>query len=192
MEIKNPFEPVVILIKEKIDSLGLSERDRKAIIWGGVGATIFLLIFISQAFYSHTRKLEKRYNATKTQLQTILTLSEEYIESKDRVERIANSIVSPKSLLSSVEKILIQSRVDRASFSIKSKSPTKWDLYDEISVEVKIEKIPLPRIIDILYRVQNTVAYLKISNFKAETRFDKPNLMNISFRVSTFKFNQVI
>jgi hypothetical protein len=90
-----------------------------------------------------------------------------------------------------VEKILVDAQVDRSSFSISSRTDTSGDLYDEKSIDVDIKKLPLNKAVDLLYKIQTNPNFLKVSKFRIRTRFDNPNLLDASFRVSTFKFKQV-
>jgi len=88
---------------------------------------------------------------------------------------------------------LIDNDIERTSFSIKDSKivlPDSEDLYDDSTVEVNVRKVPFNRVIDILYSIQNRDSFLKVSNLRLKTKFDKPELVDVSFKLSTFEFRQ--
>lgn len=187
------LKTLVNKVRERIQRIAASERDRKAVIYAGLGAAVLILYLIFQFFSSGTGRLEKKAQALQIELKKLDSLRNEYIQSKARIEELSKSIkTGDESLISVVEKILVESRVDRGNFSIKSRTSTSGDLYEETSVDVDLKKIPLDRMVDVLYKIQTTPVFLKVSRFRPQTRFDNPDLMDVSFRVSTFKLNEVL
>src|SRR5574341_348537 len=187
------LKTLVNKVRERIQRIAASERDRKAVIYAGLGAAVLILYLIFQFFSSGTGRLEKKAQALQIELKKLDSLRNEYIQSKGRIEELSKSIkTGDESLISVVEKILVESRVDRGNFSIKSRTSTSGDLYEETSVDVDLKKIPLDRMVDVLYKIQTTPVFLKVSRFRPQTRFDNPDLMDVSFRVSTFKLNEVL
>ncbi len=187
------LKTLVNKVRERIQRIAASERDRKAVVYAGLGAAVLILYLMFQFFSSGTGRLEKKAQALQIELKKLDSLRNEYIQSKGRIEELSKSIkTGDESLISVVEKILVESRVDRGDFSIKSRTSTSGDLYEETSVDVDLKKIPLDRMVDVLYKIQTTPVFLKVSMFRPQTRFDNPDLMDVSFRVSTFKLNKVL
>jgi type II secretory pathway component PulM len=179
--------------QKRIQRTMVSDRDRKAVIFGGLGFLILVLYMVFQFFSSGSARLEKKTQSLQADLKRFESLRAEYLGSKHRIEELANTIkTGDEPLISVVEKTLVDSRIDRGNFSIRSRTSTSGDLYEETSVDVEIKKIPLDRMVDVLYKFQTMPAYLKVSKLRPQTRFDNPDLMDISFRVSTFKLNQVL
>ena len=178
-------------IREKTGGISVSDRDRSVLLLGGVVFLILVLYMVFHFFSSGTDRLEKRVQVAEGELAKVNSLSAEYVMSKRKIEDITNSIKKEDSdLLPQVEKILVSEQVGRGSFTINLKAPTSRDLYEEASVDVEISKIALDRVIGILYKFQTTSSFLKLSKLRLQTRFDNPSLIDVSFRVSTFKFSQ--
>src|SRR3990172_4805336 len=187
------LKTLVNKVRERIQRIAASERDRKVVVYTGLGASVLILCLIFQFFLSGTVRLDKKAQALQIELKKLDSLRNEYIQSKGSIEELSKSIkTGDESLISVVEKILVDSRVDRGNFSIKSRTSTPGDLYEETSVDVDLKKIPLDRMVDVLYKIQTTTAFLKVSKLRPQTRFDNPDLMDVSFRVSTFKLNKVL
>lgn len=178
-------------VREKTGGIPVTERDRSLLLLGGVVFLILILYIVFHFFSSGTERLEKRVEVAEEELAKVDSLSTEYVVSKRKIEDITNSIKKEDGgLLPQVEKILVSEQVERGSFTINLRAPTSRDLYEEASVDVEISKIALDKVIDILYKFQTTSSFLKLSNLRLQTRFDNPNLIDVSFRVSTFKFSQ--
>lgn len=184
------LEPLVSGVRGKLDSLNISQRDKRTLVLGGVVLVVVLFLVIHQSISAQNRRLESRTVSIEKELSKLSALKVEYKDSSYKVAQIASSIdtANNDSLLSIVEKVLISANIDRGSFSIKSRSPQTTDFYDELSVGVDIKKIPLTKAIDVLYRFQNHRTFLKTSKFQLRTRFDNPDFTDLSFRISHFKF----
>ena len=170
----------------------ISERDRRAFkfaIWAVViffGFMVFKWIFIGKDV-DRRRVFELR-----KQLHQVRELRSEYEYSKDLLKRLTASIKrEEEALISVVEKVLVDNRIQRTLFSIKD-SNTKTDktgeFYEEKAVEVDVKKITLQKALDILYSMQTRDSFLKVSDVKLKTRFGEENLLDLSFRLSTFEF----
>ena len=179
--------------QKRIQRTAVSDRDRRAVIFGGLGLLILVLYIVFQFFSSGSARLEKKAQSLQTDLKRFESLRAEYLGSEHRIEELANTIkTGDEPLISVVEKTLVDSRIDRGNFSIKSRAPSPGDLYEETSVDVDIKKVSLDRMVDILYGFQTMPTFVKVSKLRPQTRFNDPDLMDVSFRVSTFKFNQVL
>jgi hypothetical protein len=170
-----------------------SDRDRRATVFGGIGFFILVLYVVFQFFSSGSARLEKRGDALRADLKRIESLRAEYLQSKRKIDELTSTVrTGDEPLISMVEKTLVDERIDRANFSIKSRASSPGDLYEETSVDVDIKKIPLDIMVDVLYRFQTMPTFIKVSKLRPQTRFDNPDLMDVSFRVSTYKFKQVL
>ncbi|GBD40102.1 hypothetical protein HRbin37_02391 [bacterium HR37] len=180
-------------IRERIERLTYSKRDRRALVLGGIGLFVLLAYVVFQFFSSRNEVLERRLKMLQEDLVKVESLKFEYIESRKKIEEITKSMTGgDEDLISLVEKALIGAGVERGNFSITSRSPSSGDMYDEMSVDVEINRISLGSLVEVLYSLQTRPSFLKISNFRIQTRFDNPDLIKASFRVSTFKFKRVI
>lgn len=187
----------VVSIKDKYLGRAItSERDKKVIILGGVFLVLFILFYIYQSYSSQVDKYEKQAVALEQQLVKVKALARDYEESTNRLESITRSIKKEdEALISVLEKILVDNRIQREDFSIKDSntriSDTE-DLYDVTSVQVDIRRVQLGKLIDVLYNIQTRESFLKVSDLKMRTKFDKPELIDASFTLSTFEFKKVI
>lgn len=199
MDIQTVIENIksfIALVREKIQTVTSTERDRRAIML--LGAVVFVLIFyfIFHFFSSGTERLEKRAKVLESELKRVLVLSAEYEDSKKRIVELAGKIQKDdEPLISLVEKILLAENIERKNFSIRdvnTRGSDTEDFYEEKSVDVELKKITLKDLVDILYKVQTKQSFLKVSNLNITMKFNKADSINVKLRVSTFEFEQVI
>lgn len=201
MEIGNHIESLKLLynrIRDRIQQVSTSKRDKRAVIVSVVAMSVFIIFMIFQFFASGTERLTKKVDVLNSDLEKIENLRKQLEESNRLISQLTSSFKSGddgEALISVVEDILVNEQIDRGSFSIKdsnTSAPAIDDLYNEKSIDVEIRKIPLNKIVDLLYKVQIRPSLLKVSNLRIRTRFDNPDLIDVNFRISSFEFKKVI
>ncbi|GJM15145.1 MAG: hypothetical protein DHS20C13_04720 [Thermodesulfobacteriota bacterium] len=180
--------------REKYYTLIATERDRRALILGVSVITLIVLYLVFHSYSSGIDSLQKRSVQLQKQLGEVKALKAEYEDSNKKIVELSSKIKKEnEALISVVEKILLNEKLDRTNFSIRdvnSRSNSDEDFYEEKSVDVELNKISLNTFVDIMYKLQNKPS-LKVSNLNISTKFDKANSMKVKMRVSTYEFKQV-
>lgn len=199
MEIGNHIESLKLIynqIRDRIQQVSTSKRDKRAVIVSVVAISVFIIFIIFQFLASGTERLTKKVHGLNSDLEKVENIRKQLDESKRRISQLTSSFKSGnEALISVVEDILVNEQIDRGSFSIKdsnTSAPAVDDLYNEKSVDVEIRKVPLNKIVDLLYKIQVRPSLLKASNLRIRTRFDNPDLIDVNFRISSFEFKKVI
>jgi len=186
----------IALVREKIQKVSSTERDRRAVMLLGAAVFVLIFYFIFHFFSSGTERLEKRAKVLESELKRVQVLSAEYEDSKKRIVELAGKIKKEdEPLISLVEKILLAENIERKNFSIRdvnTRASDTEDFYEEKSVDVELKKITLSDLVDILYKIQTKQSFLKVSNLNITMKFNKADSINVKLRVSTFEFEQVI
>lgn len=180
--------------REKYYTLIATERDRRALVLGVSVITVIVLYLVFHSYSSGIDSLQKRSVQLQKQLGEVKALKAEYEGSNKKIVELSSKIKKEnEALISVVEKILLNEKLDRTNFSIRdvnSRSNSDEDFYEEKSVDVELNKISLNTLVDIMYKLQNKPS-LKVSNLNISTKFDKANSMKVKLRVSTYEFKQV-
>ena len=183
-------------LSEKLDESMRSERDRRAIYIGAAILSFVVLVAFYNMFVKNSNMYQKQSSALEEQLLKVRSLKNEYKQSKQRLGQLSKTVKKEdEALISVIEKILVDNRVERTSFSIKdSKLGESYsdEISDESTVQVDLRKIPFNKVIDILYSIQSRDSFLKVSNLRLKTKFDKPELVDVSFKLSTFEIDQSV
>ena len=182
------------VVLDKVDNAIQSERDRRALIIGVVVIAAVLIFAFYNTFVKNSKRYQKQTVLMQERLIELKVLKKEYLESKQKLNELTKTIKKEdEALISVVEKILVDNQIERTSFSIKDSklnTPNSDEIYDESTVQVDLRKIPFNKVIDILYMIQSRDSFLKVSNLRLKTKFDKPELVDFSFKLSTFEFRQ--
>jgi hypothetical protein len=182
-------------LRERLARLASSERDVRAMRIGAAGICLIILYVIFHTITSGTGRLEKQVRQLETELGRIENLRTEFEGSKKRMTELSSKIKEEREpLISVVEKILLDENIDRKNFSIKDvnlRTSDSGDFYEEKSIDVELKDLSLKDLIDILYKIQNTKSFLKVSNLNISTKFNKSDSMTVKLRVSTFEFREL-
>ena len=186
-------EPLARRIRGLIERREFSERDVRALKIAAAVLVLFLVFSIYRAVFPAGSAIRSEVSLMRGQLNEIRAIKEEYRYSRDILAKVSGPMKEEKEALISVaEKALIRNGIDRRSFSIRGTNPSVRGkgIEREKAVLVSINKVPIPRVMNILYSFQKSKTILKVSDLRIKTRFDNPNLTDVSFRLSTFSFSE--
>jgi hypothetical protein len=182
-------------LRERVARLSSSERDVRAVRIGIAGLCLLIIYIVFHALSSGTERLEKQVRQLETELDRVEDLRSEYEGSKKRIAELSSRIKEENEpLISVVEQILLDENIDRKNFSIKDvnlRAGESEDFYEEKSIDVELKDLSLKDLVDILYKIQNTPSFLKVSNLNISTKFNKSDSMTVKLRVSTFEFREL-
>jgi type II secretory pathway component PulM len=192
--IKQKIQDLIEKSREKFYSLTSTERDRRALLLGGSAIVIIVIYLVFHSFSTGIERLEKRSVQLKKELKEVKVLRSEYEDSNKKIVELSSKIKKEnEALISVVEKILLNEKLERKNFSIRDvnvRINSDEDFYEEKSVDVELNRISLSNLVDILYKLQNKPS-LKVSNVNISTKLGKSDSMNVKLRVSTYEFKQV-
>ncbi len=182
-------------LRERFSRLSSSERDVRAMRIGVAGLCLLTAYIIFHTFWSGAERLEKQVSQLETELERIENLKSEYQASTEKITKLTSKIKKESEpLISVVEQILLDENIDRKNFSIKDvnlRTSESEDVYEERSIDVELKDLSLKDLVDILYKLQNTPSFLKVSNLNISTKFNKSDSMTVKLRVSTFEFREL-
>lgn len=192
--IRQKIQELIEKSREKFYSLTSTERDRRALLLGGSAIVIIVIYLVFHSYSSGTDHLQKRSAQLEKELREVKVLKAEYEDSNKKIVELSSKIKKEnEALISVVEKILLNEKLDRTNFSIRdvnSRTNSNEDFYEEKIVDVELNKISLSNLVVILYKLQNKPS-LKVSNVNISTKLGKSDSMNVKLRVSTYEFKQV-
>lgn len=192
--IRQKIQEFIEKSREKFYSLTSTERDRRALLLGGLAIVIIVIYLVFHSYSSGTDHLQKRSAQLEKELREVKVLKAEYEDSNKKIVELSSKIKKEnEALISVVEKILLNEKLDRTNFSIRdvnSRTNSNEDFYEEKIVDVELNKISLSNLVVILYKLQNKPS-LKVSNVNISTKLGKSDSMNVKLRVSTYEFKQV-
>jgi general secretion pathway protein M len=171
----------------------LTPRDRLALIIGAVVVLAALVyVGIVSPYENAMGRLDAQINARQRQLEQVRSLHQEYQRLKGlvaagnaRLDRNKNF-----SLFSFVENLVTQVATKENLLYMRPQPPDVQDNYKEESVEIKLEKIHLNQLIQMLYRIESADALLQVKHLRVKTRFDDRSLLDVVLTISALGRNK--
>lgn len=148
-----------------------------------VTAAILIAIFTFITFIS-ANKVERGNGKLKNQLTEMQMLREELIHIKDIVESKEKKIglTEVSGVVSALEQML--NTLGLEAKVIKPLEKKRIKEFKEEDAELQIENIDLNKIVNLLYRIENSPVPIKIKNATIKTTFENPNIFILNLTAS--------
>ncbi|MFO7831593.1 MAG: type II secretion system protein GspM [Desulfuromonadaceae bacterium] len=165
----------------------LSTRE-KMILGAGIAFCILVLFYVGiiAPYSSRIQLLERKIDAGQTQLQQVTALQQEYKNLAQQIRQISSDQQDVSGLFSFVENQVQQVAGRDKLSSMRPVSPVRHDDMVEEGLEVKIERISLRQVVDLLQRLEQSKRPLRVKGLDLKVRFENKSLFDTSLTISTF------
>ncbi|MDY0212052.1 MAG: type II secretion system protein GspM [Desulfuromonadaceae bacterium] len=166
----------------------LSMRE-KVILASGIFLSVLILLYMAliSPFSSKLRALERKISAGEIQLHELKSLQEQYQQLEHQITQIGNdSRDNATGLLSFVENQVQQVAGRDKLTSMRPIAPIRHDDMLEEGVEVRIERVTLRQIVDMLQRLEQARRTVRIKGLDLKVRFEDKALFDATMLISTF------
>jgi len=166
----------------------LSARERMLVGSAGGVLLLGLLCFgIVLPALAASDRIAARADAAEQQLEALVRLRREYDEVQGRLSSVEQRIRSGErgNLRTTLESLASQ-----ASVKVESMEPQTApanDVYRETKVEVALAGVTLPQTVNYLHQIEVAPLVLSVKSLRIRTRQDTPELLDVSFTVSSFE-----
>jgi general secretion pathway protein M len=173
-------------LRAAFENLALRERLLVSIVG--------LLLAVTLAFTGLVRPLldagsrvEQRVTVAEQQLKAMKRLRREFDDVSHRLSAVEERIRSgAKGNL----RTTLETLASRAAVKIESMEPQASpanDRYRETKVEVALKQVSLPQTVRYLHEIESTEQLLSVKALRIRTRADDPELLDVTFTVSSFE-----
>lgn len=166
----------------------LSPRERWLV--GGVAglfAVLLVLLGVVNPLRAALESGRERAAAAEQQLSVALALRRELDEVRGRLAHVEQRIrEGPRgNLFTTLESLARESAVKVES--MQPQTVPSDAAYRETKVEVKLEGVSLAQLANYLNKIETAPQLLSVKSLRIRTRSDKPELLDVSFTVSSFE-----
>ncbi len=168
----------------------LSPREKLfLLVGGGISAVILLFIFLISPITERTAFLSEMIPKKEKELKQFKRLQEEYFFLSGQIKEVEARLPQKNqfSPLSYLEDIAKKNDVRQNIAYIRSVPAIAQKPYQEIPVEVKLEGIPLDRIVSLIDAIETSPYFLRVKRLNLRTRFSDPKKLDITFVVSSYE-----
>src|SRR5262245_20675046 len=119
-------------------------------------------------------------------------MHQEYQRQKTVVDSINSQLKKQQklSIFSRLEELASKSGIRHKILYMKPTVTTPSEVYNEESVEVKMEGVTLQQLLRYLHQIENSPQLLKIKRLEIKPRFDNRQILTATFRVSAFTLKE--
>ena len=170
-------------------------QPRERLFIGGAGAALVLLLLFKVAIdplFKHSADLDRQIVTAHRQLAELRTMQQEYQRQKSVVDTINNQLKRQQNfaIFSRLEEFAGQTGIRNKILYMKPTVSTPSEVYNEESVEIKMEGVTLEQLVRYLHQIENSPQLLKIKRLEIKPRFDNRQILTATFRVSAFTLKE--
>jgi general secretion pathway protein M len=167
---------------------GLSGRERALVLGAGaaLAAALVFLAVVMPAVRAASAATARVASAEDT-LLAVQRLRHEYDEVQGRLSTVEQRIRSgPRGeIFTTLEKLARDSAVKVDSMEPRT-SPASAD-YRETRVQVALKGVTLAQLVNYLHRIDSSEQVLSIKSLRIRARKDRPEMLDVTFTVSSFE-----
>jgi len=170
-------------------------QPRERLFVGGAGAALVVVLFFTlviDPLFKHSAELDRQIVTARRQLTELRTMQQDYRRQKSVVDSINSQLKKQQNfaIFSRLEELAGQTGIRNNILYMKPTVSTPSEVYNEESVEIKMEGVTLAQLVHYLYQVENSPQLLKIKRLETKPRFDNRQLLTATFRVSAFTLKE--
>jgi type II secretory pathway component PulM len=167
---------------------GLSARER-LLIGGAAGMLLLALLWlvVVMPLVAAGDRISARADAAEQQLGVITRLRRDFDEVAHRLATVEQRIRSESR---GNLRTTLESLAATASVKVESMEPQTTpenDRYRETKVELGLAGVSLPQTVKYLHEIESAPQVLSVKSLRIRTRPDKPELLDVTFTVSSFE-----
>jgi general secretion pathway protein M len=166
----------------------LSARERLLIgAAGGMLVIALLWLLVVMPLIAAGDRISARADAAEQQLAVITRLRRDFDEVAHRLASVEQRIASEAR---GNLRTQLETMASAASVKVESMEPQTSpanDRYKETKVEVGLAGVTLPQTVKYLHAIEQAPQVLSVKSLRIRTRPDKPELLDVTFTVSSFE-----
>lgn len=168
----------------------LSQRERLTLLAGAVIVAVLLFFFAIVAPYrASLERLDKKIASKQRQLAEAQQLGQEYQQLKQQLAASERRLASGGdfSLLSFVEATSIRLAGRDSLTAMRPQPAATLEGFREEAVEVKLEKIRLNQLVQLLFVADTAPAPMLVKALRIKPRFDDRNLLDVTITFASYR-----
>lgn len=165
----------------------LSQRERIFLVTGGVVLLLILLyLAVLLPYRSALSSLDRGIEARSRQLQEVKALRTRYLSMQQQIALAERQVKSSRNVspLTVIESLVEQTAGRENLLSMRPQPPVTQGQFIRDAVEVKLEKLSLQQLLELLSGVEGVTAPMQIEKLYIKQRFDDRSLLDASMTIT--------
>jgi general secretion pathway protein M len=170
---------------------GLSGRERMVVAAGGLVVAVSLLfVLVVGPLLEQGEVLDRQIARKQRALRDLAAIGAEYAVARAHVARLEERMAAGQgkfSLLPYLEEAASAAQVRDRIVAMQPQIALPAQGYKETSVELRLEGVALPQLLNLLVRLEDAPYLLQVKRFQVKPRFDAPHLVEATLLVSAYE-----
>lgn len=170
--------------------LNITPREKRVLAIAAAAAVLMAVYLIADAIASSYQDLGRKIELKQQDLAKITRLRDQYVETHRQLEEVRARLGKTQkdfSVLSFIEDLANREGIREKIGSMKPKKIPLNEEFEESSVEIQMDSVSLPKLVDFAYKIENSGHLLKIKRLRIKPRYDDRNQLNVTLQVSTYE-----
>jgi len=169
----------------------LPPDQKKIAAIGGAAIVIFFIFFLIYMGQTKVSRLRDEIELKRENLKLLSKYEQQFRKQEAlllALEREAKQQSADFSLLSLLESSATAAQIGRESIeSISPKQLPPEEFFIETEATLQLVRITLKQLTNYFYKIETSPYHLTIKEVKIKPRFDNPQFLNVTFKVTSFK-----
>lgn len=167
----------------------LQRREQLFLLAGGIVLLGLLVYLVVMAPYQrNVAQLENRISARQGQLREVQVLQQEFRQLQQQTADIERRIAQSGrfSLIAFFEETALAIASRDNLVYLRPQATVQHDELTEQALEIKLEKIRLDQLVELLYATETADTLLKVKSLRSKARFDDPTLLDVVLVIAAY------
>ena len=168
----------------------LNQREKIFVTAGGVALVLALLyLAVLMPYRSALNRLDKQIAARSQQLQEVKTLRAQYLAMQQQILQVEMRVKNNQdfSALTFIENLVERTAGRDNLVSMRPQPPLTQNEFIVDSVEVKLEKLSLKQVLELLWGLEGTKTPMQVKSLYLKQRFDDRSLLDATMTISALR-----
>lgn len=171
--------------------MGSFEREKhlKPLVAGIVVSLLVCCVWAYSSYQQALERLDRRIMSTERELSQFDDYLQDFRELESRLRKLkpGQTKGAGQNLISTVEDATERIAARSQLIYVRPQPDKNRDGLTEEGVEIKLEKLQLPQLVELLYRFDQVVPPLRVSQLRLRTRFESADQLDTAMLLSRFR-----
>jgi general secretion pathway protein M len=170
--------------------LNITPREKRVLAIAAAAVALLVVYLIVDGIVSSYQELGRKIELKQQDLTKMTRLRDQYAETHRQLEEVRARLDKTQkdfSVLSFIEDLANREGIREKIGSMKPKKIPLNEEFEESSVEIQMDNVSLPKLVDFAYKIENSGHLLKIKRLRIKPRYDDRNQLNVILQVSTYE-----
>lgn len=168
----------------------LKQREKVFLTAGGIAlALILLYLLVLMPYREALNRLDKQLATHSQQLEEVKTLRSQYLDMQKQIHQADSRLKNSQdfSALTFIENLVERTSGRDNLLSMRPQSPVTQNEFVIDAVEVKLEKLSLRQVLELLWGVEKAATPMQVRNLYLKQRFDDHSLLDATMTITALR-----